>query len=66
MNATQTLYRSERNKMIGGVCAGLAAHFGVDVTLVRLGAVLLGVVGHVPVVAIYLILWAIMPVEPRG
>ena len=35
------LYRSTRNKMICGVCGGIAEYFNIDPTLVRLGVVLL-------------------------
>ena len=31
------LYRSETNKMIAGVCGGIAEYFDIDATLVRLG-----------------------------
>ncbi len=48
--------------MLGGVAAGLAAYLDIDVTLVR--ALLAGLFfTPVPVVFIYLILWAIMPVR---
>ena len=30
------LYRSRENKMLAGVCAGIAEYFGVDPTLIRL------------------------------
>jgi phage shock protein C len=35
------LYRSERDKMLGGVCGGLGDYFNLDPTLVRLGWVVL-------------------------
>lgn len=35
------LYRSEKNRMIAGVCGGIAEYFGIDPTLVRLGFVAL-------------------------
>ena len=35
------LYRSDRNRMIAGVCGGIAEYFGIDPTLVRLGFVAL-------------------------
>jgi len=56
-----------RNKMIGGVCSGLADYFAVDVTLVRIGFVFLGLLTHITGIAlvIYLVLWAIMPEGPR-
>jgi phage shock protein C len=61
MNTTKRLYRDESNKMLGGVCAGLAEYFGIDVTLVRIGFVLVGLLTHVFTPFWYLILWAIMP-----
>ncbi len=61
MNTTRRLYRDEQHKMIGGVCAGLAEYFGVDVTLVRVGVAVLGLTTHVFTLVAYLLLWAIMP-----
>ena len=49
-----------RDKIIGGVCGGLADYFGLDKTLIRiiyLLAVLFGGVG----VLVYIIFWIIMP-----
>ncbi|HMA33912.1 MAG TPA: PspC domain-containing protein [Chloroflexia bacterium] len=66
MNTTRRLYRDENTKMVGGVCAGLADYFGLDVTLVRIAAVLLGLFGHISVVALYLLLWVIMPVRAQS
>ncbi len=56
------LRRSRRNRMIGGVCGGLAEYFDMDPTLVRL----LYVVGSIISVAfpgtlVYIILWIVMP-----
>lgn len=59
------LYRSEDNRVIGGVCAGLAKHFDVDVVLVRLVFVALGFVNGLGVLA-YLILWLVVPDEGRS
>lgn len=54
------LYRDENNKTLGGVCAGLADYFKVDVTLIRVAfvfaAVVLGTGGM-----LYLILWIVVP-----
>jgi phage shock protein C len=54
------LYRDEQRKTIGGVCAGLAEYFGVDVSVVRvifvLALVLKGV-GFLP----YIVLWIVLP-----
>ena len=34
---SKKLYKSNDNKMIDGVCAGIAEYFGIDPTLIRLG-----------------------------
>ncbi len=39
------LYKSSKNKMIDGVCAGIGEYFNIDPTIVRLGAVLLAFTG---------------------
>ena len=39
------LYKSNTNKMVDGVCGGIAEYFGLDPTLVRLGWVLLCAAG---------------------
>jgi len=60
---TKKLYRSSTDKMLGGVCGGLAKYFGVDPTIVRLVFVLmLALGGHGFLV--YLILWIVVPLEP--
>lgn len=56
------LYRSRTDRMIGGVCGGLAAYFDVDPTLVRVTAVLLGLANGVGVIA-YIILLVVVPEE---
>jgi phage shock protein PspC (stress-responsive transcriptional regulator) len=55
------LVRRTDDKMIGGVCAGLADHLGVDVTLVRLLTVLITVLGFGSVLIAYLIALVIVP-----
>ena len=59
------LYRSRNERMIAGVCGGMAIHFRVDPTWVRLLFVLFFFVGG-SALLIYLILWAIVPLEPQG
>jgi len=58
------LYKSSRNKMIDGVCAGIAEYFGIDPTLVRLGAVLLTCVGFSGILA-YIAAAIIIPRDPN-
>ena len=59
------LYRSRTDRMLGGVCGGLAAYFGVDPTLVRLVFALLLVFGGSGFL-LYLILWIVVPEEGRA
>jgi phage shock protein C len=56
------LFRSTTDKMIGGVCGGLAEYFGIDPTIVRIAAVLLALADGVGIVA-YVILWIVVPEE---
>lgn len=49
------------NKMIAGVCAGMAEYFDLDPTLVRVGYVLLSIFTAFAGVSVYLILWIVMP-----
>ncbi|KHO62124.1 phage shock protein C (PspC) family protein [Thermoanaerobacter sp. YS13] len=56
------LYRSREQKMLGGVCGGIAEYFDVDVTLVRLICLLaiFSGFGLIP----YIIAWIIIPENP--
>lgn len=56
------LYRSEADKKIAGVCAGLAEYVGLDITLVRIAFVALALMGG-PGILLYIILWFVMPEE---
>ena len=61
-DAANPLHRSRRNRMIAGVCGGLAEWLGWDPTLVRV----LYVVGSIlsvafPGILVYVILWIIVP-----
>ena len=59
---TRRLTRSRNKGTIGGVCAGLADYFGVDVVLVRLLWVLGSIVGAIVFgVIAYVAAWIIMP-----
>jgi phage shock protein PspC (stress-responsive transcriptional regulator) len=57
------LYRSS-NKMIAGVCAGLAENFGFSVGMVRLIMLILLFTSVGPIA--YIILWVLMPVKSAG
>ena len=54
--------RKSSNRMIAGVCGGIAEYFDLDPTLVRAGYVLLSLCSAAfPGVLAYFILWLIMP-----
>jgi phage shock protein C len=57
------LRRSRTNKMIAGVCGGLAEWMDWDPTVVRLAYVLISILSAAfPGLLIYLVLWLITPV----
>ncbi|MBC7363553.1 MAG: PspC domain-containing protein [Candidatus Aminicenantes bacterium] len=59
------LYRSTQQKMLGGVCAGLAEYFDLDVSLVRLIFVGLALLtALLPMTLFYLIAWLVIPPSP--
>lgn len=59
------LRRSRTDRMIAGVCGGLAHHFGLDVSLVRVLYVLLSILSvGFPGTLVYIILWIVIPKEP--
>jgi len=57
------LYRSQEDRMIGGVCGGLAEYLSVDPTLIRLLYILFALTGGSGVLA-YLIMLVIIPEKP--
>jgi phage shock protein C len=63
MSQTRKLYRSKSDRMLGGVCGGLAEYFNTDATLIRLLFVLLTVLGGAGPI-IYLAMWIIVPNQP--
>ena len=63
------LFRNLQNKLLGGVCAGIASYFAIDPTVVRILTVVFGVVaaigsdgsGLALMVLLYFALWIIIP-----
>ncbi len=56
------LVLSRRNRMIGGVCGGIAEWLGWDPTLVRVLYVLVSVMSAAfPGILVYVLLWIFMP-----
>jgi len=64
MQEPKRLYRSTKDKMIAGVCGGLAEYFNVDPVIIRIIAVILLLPGGLPGILPYVILWIIVPKNP--
>jgi phage shock protein C len=59
------LYRSRKNRMIAGVCGGIAENLGWDPTLVRVLYVVASIFSAAfPGILVYIILWILMPEQP--
>ncbi|MGZ5468016.1 MAG: PspC domain-containing protein [Candidatus Aminicenantales bacterium] len=59
------LYRSTSQKMLGGVCGGLAEYFDTDVSIIRLLTVGLALVtAFFPMFFFYIIAWIVIPLSP--
>ena len=52
---------SPRNKIVAGVCGGIAEYFKADPTLIRIIFVLLTLMTYGSPILLYIIFWAIMP-----
>jgi len=64
MSNKRGMSRSRSEAMIGGVCAGIARHFGWSLTGTRVAYVLLSALSAAfPGIIVYLILWLVLPVE---
>jgi phage shock protein C len=60
MEEPRKLYRSRDQRMLAGVCGGLAEYFNVDATLMRVLFLVLAVFGGTGLV-IYVVMWLIVP-----
>ncbi len=56
------LYRSRKERVIAGICGGIAQYMNLDPTLIRLVAVLLIMLPGAGLLA-YAILWIVIPLE---
>ena len=56
------LYRSSKQRMIAGVCGGLAEYFDMDVNIMRLLFVAISLLSVLfPMVIFYIIAWIVVP-----
>lgn len=58
------LRRSYKNRMIAGVCGGLAVYFGMDPTWMRLIFIAFLLMGGAAIL-VYLVMWLVVPVDNR-
>ena len=61
--AEKKLYRSTSDKMLAGVCGGLADYFDLDPSIVRIAFAALGVFAGIGV-PLYVIMWIVVPEAP--
>ena len=65
MEMARTLQRSKSDRMLGGVCGGIAKTYGWDPTMVRIAYVAVSLISAAfPGILFYVILWALIPEEP--
>lgn len=57
------LHRSRSNRIIAGVCGGIAERFGWNPTLVRVLFVVGSFVPIIPGFLVYIVLWVFLPEE---
>lgn len=62
-SSTKRLYRSRKERMIAGVCSGLAEYFDMDPTWMRLIFVIFLLLGG-SAILVYAIMWLVVPLEP--
>lgn len=60
----RALRRSREDRKVAGVCSGLARYLGVDVTLVRIGMLILALWPPGVGIIAYLVCWIVMPNDP--
>lgn len=61
---SKKLYRSEKNKIVGGVAGGFSEYLDVDVTIIRLITILIILSGAGLI--LYLIAWVLIPIDPSS
>ncbi len=59
----RALRRSRTNRILAGVCGGLAEFFGISAFWFRLAMLISFIPGGVPGVLLYLLLWIVVPSE---
>jgi phage shock protein PspC (stress-responsive transcriptional regulator) len=60
------LYRSKKERMLGGVCAGLGEHLDIDPTVIRLILAVVTLLSFGTGTIIYILAWIIIPEDDTG
>jgi len=61
----RVLRRSRYDRILGGVCGGLGEFFGISTFWFRLAFFIAFIPGGIPGLLPYMVLWIIIPKEPR-
>jgi phage shock protein PspC (stress-responsive transcriptional regulator) len=61
VNTRPTLRRSRNNRILAGVCGGLAEFFGISAFWFRLAFLIAFIPGGVPGIGLYILAWLIIP-----
>ena len=64
-NNNRHLYRSREERIIAGVCGGLADYFGLDVSKLRVALLIMILLGGLSI-WVYIILWLVVPQNSKG
>ncbi len=59
----KSLRRSRSNRMLAGVCGGLAEFFGISAFWFRLAMIIAFIPGGVPGLLVYFLMWIMIPSE---
>ena len=62
----QRLYRSKKERILGGVCAGLSEHLDVDPTVIRLIWAVVTLISFGTGIIVYIVAWIIIPEDDTG
>ena len=63
-NMSSEKLKRSRDRILGGVCGGIAKWLGWDVTIVRIAYIFISILSAAfPGTIVYIILWMIMPEE---
>jgi phage shock protein PspC (stress-responsive transcriptional regulator) len=62
----QRLYRSKKERILGGVCAGLSEHLDVDPKVIRLIWAVVTLISFGTGIIVYIVAWIIIPEDDTG